>query len=54
MKGTYDMNWSEDMQHHKPKMLDDSIMQSRKTDLKAVTEDHFYDRVSVFIFKIKY
>lgn len=32
-----DMNWSEDMQHQKPKMMDDSIMQSRKPDLTDVT-----------------
>lgn len=40
-----DMNWSEDMQHQKPKMMDDSIMQSRKPDLTDVTRavyDHCF------------
>lgn len=35
------MNWSDDMQHSKLKMLDDLIMQSGKIDMKAVTEDNF-------------
>lgn len=33
------MNCNEDMQHHKPKMLDDSLMRSKKSIFKAVTED---------------